>query len=213
MNFDLLNLDLCRQAGRFRKNLSYYINNMKYDKTIAAVFTGLTILFILIAMNNQAFFEWVFERHHNQLNWYIRPVFLIPFCYLAYKHSWSGLSVTVFALFTSMFWFNKPAIINEQVLGFLQYEKQWLTKSWGLHDMIMVLTIPISFFLLALAFWKRSLLMGIAVMILMGTGKITWIILSAGESGKSIITPAVLGLVFCILLVYFGYKRLKKNKK
>jgi hypothetical protein len=79
--------------------------------------------------------------------------------------------------------------------------------------MIMVLTIPISFFLLALAFWKRSLLMGIAVMILMGTGKITWSILSAGESGKSIITPAVLGLVFCILLVYFGYKRLKKNKK
>nr|WP_320022777.1 hypothetical protein [uncultured Draconibacterium sp.] len=60
---------------------------MKYDKTIAAIFAGLTIIFIILAMNSQPFFYWVFERHHNQLSWYIRPLFLIPFCYFAYKRS------------------------------------------------------------------------------------------------------------------------------
>ena len=54
---------------------------MKYDKTIAAIFAGLTIIFIILAMNSQPFFNRVFERHHNQLSWYIRPLFLIPFCY------------------------------------------------------------------------------------------------------------------------------------
>ena len=144
---------------------------MKYDKTIAAIFAGLTIIFIILAMNNQSFFEWVFERHHNQLSWYIRPLFLIPFCYFAYKRSWTGVMATVFALFTSMFWFAKPEVVNEQVVGFLQYEKEWLSKSWRTGDVILVLTVPFSFFLLALAFWKRSLWMGLAVVTLMATEK------------------------------------------
>ncbi len=186
---------------------------MKYDKTIAVAFAALTIIFILLVMNNQLFFDWVFERHHNQLSWYIRPLFLIPFCYFAYKRSWTGVMATVFALFTSMFWFNKPEVINEQVAGFLQYEKEWLTKSWEPHDVLLALTVPLSFFILALAFWKRSLWMGLAILILMATGKILWSIQSAGESGKSIVIPAVLGLAVCVGLILYGYKRLEKKKK
>ena len=186
---------------------------MKYDKTIAAIFAGLTIIFIILAMNSQPFFNRVFERHHNQLSWYIRPLFLIPFCYFAYKRSWIGVMVTVFALFTSMFWFNKPEVINEQVVGFLQYEKEWLTKSWDTRDVILALTVPFSFFLLALAFWKRSLWMGLAVVTLMATGKIFWSIQSAGESGKSIVVPAILGLALCFGLIFYGFRRLEKKKK
>ncbi|MEE1963923.1 hypothetical protein V1387_14605 [Allomuricauda taeanensis] len=185
---------------------------MKYDKTIAAVFAGLTILFIAVAMNSQSFFEWVFERHHNQLSWYVRPLFLIPFCYFAYKRSWTGVMATIFALFTSMFWFNEPEVVSEQVVGFLQYEKEWLTQSWKTRDVLMALTVPFSFFLLALAFWKRSLWMGLAVVILMATGKIFWSIQSAGESGKSIVVPAILGLALCFGLILYGFKRLEKKK-
>lgn len=186
---------------------------MKYDKTIAAVFAGLTILFIAVAMNSHPFFEWVFERHHNQLSWYVRPLFLIPFCYFAYKRSWTGVMATTFALFTSMFWFSKPEVVNEQVVGFLQYEKEWLSKSWETGDVMLALTVPFSFFLLALAFWRRSLWMGLAVVILMATGKIFWSIQSAGESGKSIVVPAILGLALCFGLIFYGFKRLEKKKK
>ncbi len=185
---------------------------MKYDKTIAAIFAGLTIIFIILAMNSQSFFNWVFERHHNQLSWYIRPLFLIPFCYFSYKRSWTGVMATIFALFTSMFWFNKPEVVNEQVVGFLKYEKEWLSKSWETGDVLLALTVPFSFFLLALAFWKRSLWMGLAVVILMASGKIFWSIQSAGESGKSIIIPAVLGLALCFGLILLGFKRLEKKK-
>lgn len=66
------------------------------DNIIAAVFITLTILFVFTAMTNQIFFNWIFDRHHNQWSWYIRPVFLIPFCFFAYKHNWSGISITVF---------------------------------------------------------------------------------------------------------------------
>ena len=185
---------------------------MKYDKTIASVFAGLTILFIAVALNSQSFFEWVFERHHNQLSWYVRPLFLIPFCYFAYKRSWTGVMITIFALFTSMFWFSKPEVVNEQVVSFLQYEKEWLSKSWESRDVLMALTVPFSFFMLALAFWKRSLWMGLTVVVLMATGKILWSIQNAGESGKLIVVPAILGLAVCFGLILYGFKRLEQKK-
>lgn len=181
------------------------------DQLIAIVFAVLTLMFVLISMINENFFNWVFERHHNKLSWYIRPLFLIPFCFFAFRRSWSGLSITIFCLFTSMFWFRKPVEVSEDIITFLQYEKDWLTGNWNSSDLLMILTIPVSFFILGLAIWKRSLWMGLSVMILMATGKIAWSVLSAGESGKSIIVPAVLGLVICLLLVYYGFIRLKSK--
>ena len=72
------------------------------DKIIALLFMALTIAFVVVSMTNQAFFDWVFERHHNQWSWYIRPLFLIPFCLFAYKRSWAGISITIFCLFHSI---------------------------------------------------------------------------------------------------------------
>lgn len=183
------------------------------DKIIALLFLALTITFIVVSMTNEAFFEWVFDRHHNQWSWYLRPIFLIPFCYFAYKQSWSGISITIFCLFTSMFWFNKPAIVSEDVIEFLQYEKEWLYGTWNYKKVLMMTTIPISFIALGLAFWKRSLLMGLGVIVLMATGKIIWSIYNAGEAGKSIIIPAVIGLLLCCGLIFYGFKKLEKKDK
>lgn len=71
--------------------------------------------------------------------------------------------------------------------------------------------VPISFFALGLAFWKRSLLMGLSVVVLVATGKIVWSIQNVGESGKSIIIPATLGLLICMGLIYYGFKKLKDS--
>lgn len=182
------------------------------DKIIALLFLALTITFIVVSMTNEAFFEWVFDRHHNQWSWYLRPIFLIPFCYFAYKQSWSGISITIFCLFTSMFWFNKPTIVSEDVIEFLQYEKEWLYGTWNYKKVLMMTTIPISFIALGLAFWKRSLLMGLGVIVLMATGKIIWSIYNAGEAGKSIIIPAVIGLLLCCGLIFYGFKKLEKKR-
>ena len=187
------------------------MKNRNTDVTIGSIILSLTIAFIVLAMTNELFFDWVFERHHNQWSWYLRPLFLLPFCYFAYRKSFTGMMISIFALFTSMFWFPKPEIINENVIQFLKFEKDYLYGEWNLSKKLLTLTIPFSFLALGLAFWKRSLFMGIGVVVLMSTGKMVWSIQYAGESGKSILIPAIIGLLICCGLIYYGFKRLEKK--
>lgn len=182
-----------------------------WDKVIAILFFVLTIVFVVVSFTNQTFFDWIFERHHNQWSWYIRPVFLIPFCFFAYKHSWSGISITVFCLFTSMFWFNPPETVSENVKTFLQFEKEWLYAEWDYRKIMLITTVPVSFIVLGLAFWKRSLIIGLGVVVLMATGKVFWSIQNAGESGKSLLIPSVFGLILCTGLIFYGFKKLEKD--
>ncbi len=182
----------------------------KFDILFALIFLLLILIFFIISATNDAFFNWIFERHQNILSWYIRPLFIIPLCYFSYKHSWTGIAFTFFCLVTSMFWFPKPEFANEKAIAFLQFEMDWLKKSWDYKKILLVLSVPFSLTMLGLAFWKKSVWMGLGVIILMATGKIIWSISNAGESGKSIIIPALVGLSLCSLLIFFGFKRQKK---
>ncbi|MBM7605930.1 flagellar biosynthesis protein FlhB [Metabacillus crassostreae] len=185
----------------------------KYDKLVASLFAFLTFLFFILALTNRDFLDWAFARHHNQLSWFIRPLFLIPFCYFAYKRSWSGISITIFSLFTSMFWFPEPETVSEQVTLFLEYEVSYLTSELGLSKILLTLLVPISFLLLGLGFWKRNLWIGLSVIVMMALGKMMWSVSSAGESGKSIIIPALVGLLLCVAFIYWGFKILEKKKE
>ncbi len=183
------------------------------DKIIALLFLILTGVFLLFFMINQTFFDWVFDRHHNQWSWYIRPIFIIPFCFFAYKRNWAGISITIFCLFTSMFWFSRPEVVSENVKTFLQFEKDWLYGTWDYKKILLILTVPLSFFALGLAFWKRSLAAGLGVVILMATGKIVWSLQNAGESARSIIIPAIVGLIICSGLIVFGLRIVEREKE
>lgn len=185
--------------------------NRRTDYTIGGIFLALTLVFILVSMTHKPFFDWVFERHHNQWSWYLRPLFLLPFCYFAYRKSFTGMMISLFALFTSMFWFPKPDTVSENVIEFLEFEKDYLYGEWNLTKRLLTMTIPISLIALGLAFWKRSLAMGISVIVLMATGKMVWSVQNAGESGKSIIIPATMGLLICCGLIYYGFKRLENK--
>jgi hypothetical protein len=182
--------------------------NTKWIITI--VFIILTILFF-VALTYSPFFEWVFARHQNPLSWYIRPLFLIPFCYFAFKHNVAGISFTVFCLFTSMFWFPQPHAVNENVTSFLAFEKTWIYNKWDFKKVLFVLAVPASLYSLGLAFWKRSIWIGLAVIILIASGKISWSIINAGESGKSILFPALVGLVLCTIFILLGVRKLEKR--
>jgi hypothetical protein len=112
-----------------------------------------------------------------------------------------------------MFWFSRPEIVSENVKTFLQFEKDWLLGDWNYKKIILIITVPVSFIALGLAFWKRSLFIGLGVVVLMATGKIVWSIQNAGESGKSIIVPTMLGLLICCGFIFYGFKKLDKKKK
>lgn len=183
------------------------------DKPIGLIFALLSLGFIVTAIVSPDFFNWIFKRHHNQLSWYIRPLFLIPFCFFAFKRSFSGISITLFALCTSMFWFNAPEISTPEVKEFLAMEMEYLTGNWTASKIALTLMIPLSLTLLAGAFWKRSLKAGLMVVVLMAAGKIIWSIVEGGQSGLSVLIPAITGLAVCMGAIYAGFTWFERKRR
>lgn len=184
----------------------------KHDKALAWIFGLMILFFLILAFTNETFFNWAYERHQNQLSWYIRPLFLIPYCYFAYKRSWAGILGTIFVLLTSMFWFPKPDVVSQQVQQFLEMEKEYLMGDWNLGKILLSSLVPISLTALAIAFWKRSIWIGISVLVFIAVAKMTWSVVFGGEAGKSIFVPAILGLIICIAFIYVGYKKMGKKR-
>ena len=156
--------------------------------------------------NLSDFLAWAWARHHNIMSWYIRPLFVIPFVYFAYKRSWKGLVLTVVALFTSMFWFPAPPVLDPAVEQFLQMEKDYILGQWDVAKVLWTLTVPAFFFLLALAFWNRSWWWGLAVINLAALGKIFWSVLAGGEAGLATLGPALIGMLVCDAAVLLGIR-------
>jgi hypothetical protein len=183
------------------------------DLLLAALFALLSAGLIVLAFTDEMFFQWAFERHRNQLSWYIRPLFLIPFCFFAWRRSLSGIFGTMFLLLTSMFWFPRPETVGAQVLAFLQMEQEYLTGEWNLAKILISLLIPVSLAALAYAFWRRSLWMGVAVLVVIAVAKTLWSFAFGGASGASVVAPALIGLFLCIGVVWLGVRKAGKRKK
>lgn len=158
------------------------------------------------------FFYWAFERHQNILSWYIRPLFLLPYCYFAFRKSMKGIVFTLIALISSMFWFPKPEVTDPTVQQFLQMEKEYLLGHWNISKILLTLLVPLSLFALAYAFWKRSWKYGILVINLMAISKIVWSIYFGMESGLSVVAPAIVGLFVCNGIIGLSYYFLKKKQ-
>jgi hypothetical protein len=156
------------------------------------------------------FVAWAWTRHHNILSWYVRPLFILPFCFFAYKRSLLGIVLTILALATSMFWFPVPENSSSAVNEMLASEREYLTTDWTLWKVFIALLVPLTFAALGLAFWKRSLLWGLAVVNAAILFKIGWTFLFSTEAGAmSHLPAAVLGLVICDALILYVIRRMR----
>jgi hypothetical protein len=157
------------------------------------------------------FWIWAWDRHHNIWSWYLRPLFLLPFCYFAFKRSATGILLTLLALLTSMFWFPKPAEPDPRVVAFLEMEKAYLTQDWTIWKVLLSLLVPLSLSALAMAFWKRSLLYGVIVINAIAIAKTVWsFVFGSALGGLAVLAPAAAGLAVCnavILLVAWHVRR------
>lgn len=172
------------------------------DKIGGVVFLFLTIAIIVVFLSDTSFFEWAFTRHQNTLSWYIRPLFIIPIVMGAYKKS-------IFCLFTSMFWFPKPEIVDVKVIEFLNFEKTYFTSGWSIEKVIILATILAFFTAIISLTWSRRWYGLLATVVIGAFLKVAHSLLFSGGSGISIVKPAVLGLILCILVIYFIFKRRK----
>jgi hypothetical protein len=143
----------------------------------------------------QDFLNWAWARHHNPLSWYIRPLFVLPFCYFAYKRNLWGVILTILAVLSSMFWFPAPAVEDTWAAEFLAMERAYVTGAWTLPKIAMTMLVPAWFYVLAWAFWRRSWLAGFLVINLGALLKVTWGFYFAGDSTWSIIPPVLSGTV------------------
>lgn len=141
--------------------------------------------------------DWAWARHHNPLSWYVRPLFLLPWAFFAWRRSWSGLAVTLVALITSMAWFPAPAQPDPRVEAFLAAERAWLLGPWPVWKIALSLTAPLSLAALAAAFWKRSVRLGVALIIAIAAAKIGWSVFEGGDAGRAVALPATVGAVIC----------------
>jgi hypothetical protein len=136
---------------------------------------------------------WAWERHHNVLSWYIRPLFLLPLAWAAYRRSIAGILLTLLALATSMAWFPAPQVADPKVEEFLAFEKEWLTGHWDAAKIAWSLLPPAGLAAYCLAFWRRSLRWGLLVLGGMALSKIAWSATSS-DGGAAVILPALVGL-------------------
>lgn len=184
----------------------------KMDVILGILFAVATVVFIILFLTSDAFFNWAFARHHNVMSWYIRPIFIIPIVLFAFKKSLTGIFASVFGLFTSMFWFPAPTASNPLVLSFLAFEMEYLKGVWTVTKIIMSLSVPIFFIALIIAAWNRNWKWLLGIVIASALLKILWSVAFGGEAGKSILKPAIAGLIVSIGAIYYYIKRQNDEK-
>ena len=127
------------------------------------------------------FVNWAWARHANPLSWYIRPLFILPFCYFAHRRSFWGMALTIVAVTSSMLWFPAPAIPDPRAAAFLAIERQYVGGPLTLSRIVLTALVPIWFVALAWGVRRRSWL-GVATVISSGTLlKVAWLFREAGS--------------------------------
>jgi hypothetical protein len=158
------------------------------------------------------FLSWIWARHHNELSWYVRPLFLLPFCFFAYRRSAWGIVVTILVFPTSLFWFPAPENPSPRVEGYLAWERQFLTEGSVTVRVALVLLVVAFFVALATAFWKRSWLWGLAVLNAGTLLKVIWSVAFGSEAGWASLAPSLFTLAVTDAAILLAARWLKRRR-
>ncbi|MCF6409506.1 hypothetical protein [Pseudalkalibacillus salsuginis] len=160
-------------------------------------------------MDFQEMLNWAFERHLNPLSWYIRPVFLIILVYFAYIRRMKGVILTFVLMMSSMFWFPAPEKINPQMEKVLEYEQMLLSNPVTFALTIAFMMVFVVSILIA--FWKKSIKLGLVILNVTLIGKVLLALLFTGEDGWAPLGNTVFGLIL-INGIGFFILRMKGKK-
>ena len=91
-------------------------------------------------------------------------------------------------------------------------EKDYLRSDWSLWKVLVGLIVPASFAALAVAFWKRSLLWGVAVINAMGLVKGGWsFYFGEATGGLTLLPSAAVGLAICDAVIVYVVRRMRRR--
>ena len=174
---------------------------------LSAFLFALTLLFVGLLVLNLDFQAWAFERHQNQLSWYIRPILILPILFFAYHRRIIGVSVSILALFTSMIWFPVPQSPPPLVKEFLTYEKEFLQAGLTAKNVLFAFLVISFFIVIVRATWLHSWKLVGLILIITALSKIIWSYMDSGQAGLTIVVPALVGLMICLLALAFWQKK------
>lgn len=178
------------------------------DRYLAIAATVASLLLLTAFFTSDAFFEWAFNRHRNTASWVARPLLLLPMCYCAWKRSFGGIGVCIFALLSSMFWFPAPVEPREDVTAFLAMERALLGAGWTWSNLSGLIAVMVYAAALLTAFWHRSWKLGLGVAIIGAVGKIAWSLVFSPQAGSAVIPYAVGGALILAAVVFLSRKHL-----
>jgi hypothetical protein len=172
---------------------------------VATILAGLAL-----AGRLDEFGAWAWDRHHNILSWYVRPLLLLPYAWFAYRRSLLGMTLSLVALATSMFWFPAPANPTPAQIEILQLERAYLSGPWTLAKILIALLVPATFAGLAIALWRRSLTWGLGVINAMVLIKVAWtFVFTPGQGAVLHLIPALGGLAVVDAVILAAARHLR----
>jgi hypothetical protein len=189
---------------------------MRRTDVVLAVGMLATVLSALVALaatgSLDGFLFWAWERHHNELSWYVRPLFLLPFCYFAYRRSVWGIVVTLLLFPTSLFWFPAPENPSPRVEGYLAWERHSLLEGSVVARIALVVLVVAFFVALASAFWRRSWVWGLAVINAGTLLKVIWSVAFGGATGWASLVPSIFTLAVTDVAILLTVRWLKRRR-
>lgn len=157
--------------------------------------------------------SWAWARHHNILSWYVRPLFLLPFCFFAWRRSWTGTSGTVLAMMSSIAWFPAPRTPDPAVTEMLRVEEEYLLGEWTIWKVAIALLIPLVFVGIGAVLWRRSLGCALVVINAAILFKIVWTFAVDGEGDGALahLPAALIGLAVVDAVLIGAGHRLRRR--
>jgi len=149
--------------------------------------------------------DWAWARHHNVWSWHVRPLIIIAFCLAAYlRRVWAVvLCALLFPL--SAVLFPAPEIPRPEVFALLEQERLFVTRAGPAGLAVFAVAVIGFLWLLALAFWRRSLWLGVLIANLGGALKVGASVAIWGEAGLATVRPAILTAIVFNLAVFAAW--------
>ncbi|MBU2328319.1 MAG: hypothetical protein KJ755_13345 [Alphaproteobacteria bacterium] len=181
----------------------------KTDRILAFVGLGLTVALILLFFRSDAFFDWAFDRHQNTASWLVRPLLLLPLCYSAWRRTAAGVSFSLLAILSSMFWFPAPPEARPDVAAFLEMERAVLRGGWTTSNILGLIAILSYGVAIVTAFWLRSWRVGFAVALAGAAIKIAWSLAASPDAGQAVVPYGVGGALVLALAIFLLRRRMR----